>query len=709
MEGFLKKYFAEEYSPMRKGFFLAAFSAVFIYAYQAVLAVMMNLGIVTVMNLLIALLLVAFDVYFADVTKRYTLCGVLLTVLVNFVSLPGLYLARNSLFSGSIVYFALGIVICAVAMEGAVMRILVATSLLFQMAVIFYQSRRMGPVVISSGASIRLLVEFSLAVVFCGIVSGFCIKRKVGYYFVEKQKAELAKNEAEAINQAKNVFLSNMSHEIRTPMNAILGTSQLLMASDIDEMSKDRVLNILNACNALLSSVNDLLVFSRIESDRITIEDDEYNFKELLSDIVNMISVRVMDKGIDFLVYVDKDVPDELYGDSKKLRQILINLLNNAVKYTKTGSITLIVKRKMGTDGHFELYCSVKDTGVGIADRDKAKIFNAFERADNGDNSINEIEGTGLGLSICKEIVDAMNGTLGFDSTYGEGSEFYFSVPQTPISFNGAKKKDETSEAVKSYSALVYEKDDKSNDMLMTTLAQCSVRAESVCGVAEFRTRLLSGDFTHLFVARTRYTELEGFIEKNLGDAKLIVLADINQTNVEGCPGMVMVRPIYYYNISALLSGDMHSSLRRISITGDFLCPGVRVMAVDDNLTNLQVVESLLERYDMQVITAGGGKECLYRLETQPVDIIFLDYMMPEMDGVDTLKNIRAMDAEWTNNVPIIALTANAVDGVREMLLGEGFDEYLSKPIEIGRLEKTILRFVPESMVKPVIKGEENG
>lgn len=706
MEGFLKKYFAEEYSPMRKGFFLAAFSAALMFAYQIILAVMLNYGVVAVSAITIFLILASLDIYFADVTKRYSLCGFLLVAMVNFVALPWLYLMRGSLFSGYLVYFGLGIIFCAVALEGTIMHVCVAASVIFDMALVAYQGYHEGAVMISAANSVRLLIESSFAVMFCGVLSGFCIKCKVGYYSIEKEKAERARAEAEVTNEAKNVFLSNMSHEIRTPMNAILGTSQLLMGSDIDEMSKDRVLNILNACNALLSSVNDLLAFAKIESDRITIDKDRYNFKEILSDIVNMISVRVMDKGIDFLVYVDKDIPDEMYGDSKKIRQILINLLNNSVKYTKKGSITLYVK-KVEKEGRFELFFAVKDTGIGIADKDKPKLFNAFERVDNGGNSLNEIEGTGLGLAICKEIVDAMDGTLGFDSTFGEGSEFFFSVPQELVSWpenNADKLVDEGKERY----ALVYEKDEKCNEMLMTTLEQCGVRAESVCGVSEFRSLMLKKKFTHVFVARSCYTELDDFVKKNIGDSKLIVLADINQTNVEGCPGTVIVRPAYYYNISALFGGTMHTSLRKISVTGDFVCPGVRVMAVDDNLTNLQVVESLLERYEMEVFTASGGEECLYRLETQPVDLIFLDYMMPEMDGVDTFKNIRAMNAEWAKTVPIIALTANAVDGVREMLLGEGFDEYLSKPIEIGRLEKAILTYLPDHMIKPVIKGEEN-
>lgn len=694
------KYFRKEFSPTRKGFFLAAFSATSIFFLSIVLSVLLKYGIAISIGLCIGLILNLCDIYFADITGRYTVCGLFLILLVNGIALPGIYVFRGEFVTGLCVYFVLGVLYCAVIFEGWLMHVTAFFSFLVLGAAMIYVYQ-LQPITseLLQKRENMLIIGNIMTVIACGINAGICVKYKIVYYEEEREKAEKARNDAEVINEAKNVFLSNMSHEIRTPMNAILGTSQLLLETDIDDMAKDKVFNILNACGALLSTVGDLLDFSRLESGRIKLEEETYDFHELLEDIINMISVRVMDKAIEFLVDIDEKVPSKLYGDGKRLRQVFINILNNSVKYTKSGNITLKISLENKTENDFTLVVSVKDTGIGIKEQDYSKVFGDYERINTANSGLGEVEGTGLGLSICKEIIELMGGSISFESVFGEGTEFVFKVTQK-ISQDA---KLITVENPEQYNALIFEKDEKCDEMLQRALEHCSVTADSAMGGAMFRSLFLSKHYTHIFIAKKNYSDLEDFLKKHINDTKVVVLADVNQTNLEGYPGTILVRPAHIGNVGAVFNGHTHGSMRKIAIRGDFICPGARVMAVDDNMTNLLVIESILSKYDMTVFTASGGKECLVKLENEQVDLIFLDYMMPEMDGIDTLKNIRKMDKEWVKKVPIIALTANAVSGVREMLLGEGFDEYISKPIEIARLESCLNKFLPEGSIKPVI------
>lgn len=700
-EELYQKYFHKDFSAGKRCFFLAGFSSVAMVITMMITSVVLRAGFTTVFFQFLALILLVVNVYFGQQSERYVLCSAFLGFFVNLVYLPSMYVFRNELICGIIVYSIFGTLLCAIAMEGVAMLVSIITVLCFYAFCFYYVYINNDPLAYLSISSVKLLIEMEIATVFCGLVGGFCMKKKVEFYSQETEKAKNKMAEAENTSEAKNIFLSNISHEIRTPMNAILGTSQLLLGADISDMAKDKVMNILNACNALLSTVNDLLDFSRIESGDITIEEEEYNLEELLSDIINMISIRVMDRQIEFLVDIKPEVPDLLYGDSKRLRQIFINILNNSVKYTKEGYIYLMVDAETIAPNKINLKVAVRDTGIGIKPEDKDRIFRDFERIDTKDSGLDGVEGTGLGLSICKSIVTAMNGDISFESTYGVGTEFRFSVPQIIVGYE-----DEFADVDKSQiRVLVFEKNEECDKRLTDALDQCGVAVDSAIGAVMFRSSFMSGKYTHVFIDRNNYRDLKSFLGSHLGDAKLTVVTDINQTNVDGYQGTILVRPAHYKNVSAVIAGKSHNSIRKMSISGEFICPNARIMVVDDNLTNLQVVESILTKYQIQVFTASGGRECLYKLESEQVDLIFLDYMMPEMDGIDTLKAIRAVDKKWMTKVPIVALTANTVGGVREMLLSEGFDEYLSKPLEIDKLEKCLKIFLEDEMIKPVVEG----
>lgn len=693
------QFFDRSFSQEKKCYNLGSFAMLTVCLVLTVASVLTRTDSVIMSVSLVCVIFIYSLYYVGHISENYSVITTVTAIVYNLLYIPFIMLKNGKIVSGIGVFSTFAFLYIVITMTGIRLYIMMFLTLIAYISMVVYMYTAVGiseelatPV---AGVTFLGIVT---STVFIGNLSGICVRALIKIFEEEQDKAKAAMHNSELLSGSKDTFFSNMSHEIRTPMNAILGTSQLLLETDIDEDDRDKVLNILNATNALLSSINDMLDITHIETGEISIEESEYDFGEMISDIVNMISVRVMDRNLEFVVKVDADIPKNLYGDGKRLRQVFINILNNSVKYTKEGTITLNISKEVFEEDKVLIVASIKDTGIGIKEADKAKLFSEFERLDTSSSGLDNVEGTGLGLSICKEILKAMDGEITFDSTYHVGTEFLFRVPQKVV--DNTENVAAVSEEYSKYRILVFEKSEECDDAIIVALSNLGIEADSAFGTEMFRQMFLSGVYTHIMIDRLNYDNLSSFLEPRMGECKLILLTDINQTDAMGIPGAVMIRPVFSPRISDYLHGKRHSLVRRINIRGNFIAPDATVMTVDDNITNLQVVEKILAKYKMRVITASGGKEALLKLANEKVDMIFLDYMMPEMDGVDTLKNIRAMSSEWTKTVPIVALTANAVGGVKEMLLSEGFDDYISKPIELSKLERMLIKYLPENYIK---------
>ena len=404
-------------------------------------------------------------------------------------------------------------------------------------------------------------------------------------YLYTKQLIEL-KEEAERANEAKSSFLARMSHEIRTPINAVLGMNEMILRETESDNVREYATNIHSAGKVLLSIINDILDLSKIESSKMELMEGEYNLGNMLLDIENLISLRAEEKSLNFKIETDEDMPKMLYGDEKRIKQCIVNLLTNSVKYTHEGSVTLQVDYVDNDDKSINLWISVSDTGIGIKEDDLYMLFDPFTRFDMKKNKT--IEGTGLGLSITKRLLEMMGGNLTVESVYGTGSTFSFVVPQ-----------------------------------------------------------------------------------KAVGDE---VLGDYKKTADKESP-------------------DAHE--RRA-----YVAPNAKILAVDDTRVNITVVKGLLKRLKVQFDSALSGQECLNKVREKHYDIILLDHMMPEMDGIETLHNMQQME-EYIQSKPIvIALTANAIVGAKEEYIKEGFADYLSKPIDSVQLEETIRQYLPEELIE---------
>ena len=394
--------------------------------------------------------------------------------------------------------------------------------------------------------------------------------------------------EATESNRAKSTFLANMSHEIRTPINAIMGMNELVLRENSSESIKEYSENIKSASQSLLDIINDILDFSKIEQGKMEIINENYDMRELLLSVMTMIKVKADEKGLRFDTNISEALPTVLCGDSKRIREIMINLLNNAVKYTHKGSISFTVKMSDNIEIPI-LIIRVKDTGIGIRDEDRNKLFKQFERLDFVKNK--SIEGSGLGLAITSNLVSLMGGTIECNSSYGMGTEFIVTIPQ-----------------------------------IITDHAPIG----------------------------------------NLDDYSL---SNFAEDEASAC---------------------------------DFVCPAAKILIVDDNDMNLRVASGLIETTKAVVTTCMSGFEMLDLITKEKYDIILLDHMMPDMDGIETLAAAQKIAINLNKDTPVIALTANAIVGAKEMYLQNGFTDYLSKPMDVAHLNQMLRTYLPQDKIIPI-------
>jgi signal transduction histidine kinase/CheY-like chemotaxis protein len=512
----------------------------------------------------------------------------------------------------------------------------------------------------------------------------------------QNQRLMELREDAEAANRTKSNFLASMSHEIRTPMNAITGMAELLLRRELPDDARGEVQDIKQAASNLISIINDILDFSKIEAGKLELIPVKYMLSSLVNDTINIIRMRLIEKPIRFYTNIDGSIPNSLIGDEVRLRQTLLNLLSNAVKYTEKGHIGLSITTVKGElPAKVWLKISIADTGFGIKAEDQVKLFDDFSQVDKKKNM--GIEGTGLGLAITKKLCAAMGGDITVESEYGKGSVFTMYVPQginTPEHF--ASVKDAANKKV-----LVYESRTVYAKSVDWSLENMKVPHTIVTDSDAFSEALSREEWYYVFSGYGLYEKINPVMEK-LPNEKRPPLALMIEWGTEAhIPGIRFVSlPVQSLSIADVLNGKVSShSYFDNSKTGSairFTLPGVRLMVVDDLATNLKVAEGLLAPYKTSVETCLSGKKALELVKQQDYDLIFMDHMMPEMDGIETTAAIRLWEKENNKKVPIIALTANAVSGMKEMFIKNGFNDFLAKPIDISKLDEMLDRWIPK-------------
>ena len=517
----------------------------------------------------------------------------ILLIVCDFILFPLMYFSCGGLMSAMPIWMTLGGVFIWILLDGAACFIMFVIDIVVILACLFGELKYPQLVMEFNSGADAVIDNIIGSVVVSAVVGGMFMYQRTSY---EKQRKRLEEQEVQLsiandelanASEAKSNFLANMSHEIRTPINAVLGMDEMILRESQDENILKYAADIDAAGHQLLAIINDILDFSKIESGKMEIHPAEYELYSIANDCFNMINMRARKKNLEFTIINDPDLPSYLVGDEVRVRQIVMNLLTNAVKYTKDGSVKLNMYYSKIDEGNINLVIEVTDSGIGIAEENIDKLFNSFQRIDEKRNR--SIEGTGLGLPITKKFIELMGGSITVQSKLHVGSTFTAIIPQRVAS------------------------------------------------------KEPMGDFNG------RHS-----IKKS-------------------APG------------------------KKFKTT--FTAKDARILVVDDVKMNLNVVRLLLKNTLLQVDMAEGGAEAVAMTKMKHYDVILMDHMMPEMDGIEALHKIRSDKMNLNPTTPVIALTANAIVGVEEMYLKEGFEAYLSKPIKGEAIEKMLLKYIPEEKI----------
>ncbi len=546
--------------------------------------------IVEIITLIIALIAIPLITYIGVKTDRIILMTKILSCALILVVVPVAFLYGGGTEGTVIPWLIFVYLYIGLMLTGAWRAASLAVHTLIVIGLFMYGYRH--PELSESLSRNVRYIDIALSVIEVGYICFVMTWFQNLMFSHENEMAREETKKVEELNRSQNRFFSSMSHEIRTPINSVLGLNEIILRQpDASAEIRRDAANIQGAGRMLLALINDILDFSKIEAGKMDIVPTNYSIASMIREIVNMIMLRAQEKGLEFNVELDPSIPSELYGDEVRIKQILINLLNNAIKYTREGSVTLHIEKEAAEEGHVILIFTIEDTGLGIKQDVIPYLFDAFQRVDEDKNV--GIEGTGLGLSIVKQLVELMGGTITVDSVYTQGSTFTVALKQTVT------------------------------------------RADAVgsIDIKEYDTMGEGGEYK---------------------------------------PGFTAV--------------------------------DARVLIVDDNEMNLMVESKLLDGTLISVDTVPSGKEALARTLSEHYDLILMDHLMPEMDGIECLQHIRNQAGGLNNRVPIIALTANAGSEMKELYLSSGFEDYLVKPVSGRALEETLLTHLPPSKVN--ISGE---
>ena len=529
------------------------------------------------------------------------------------------------------------------------------------------------------------------------------------------KELETAKRRAEDAAETKSAFLANMSHEIRTPLNAILGMTSLALQTRLSAEQQDYLTTVKSSSESLLAIVNDILDFSKIEARRLELDHAELDLRETVGDAAKALAIRAAEKGIELACDISPDVPEWLLGDAGRLRQVLLNVLGNAIKFTTDGEVVLRVNVEHADQLRTRLRFSVSDTGIGIPPEKQQQIFHAFTQADS--STTRRYGGTGLGLAIALRLVELMDGRMWVESEVGRGSTFHFTAafarPHAPAIGSDARQP----KALDGLRVLVVDDNETNRRILEAMLGSWHMKPDTVSDARSAMARLRDASPTeqfHVVVSDTQMPRVDGFAlarrikrDPRLRDVRVVLLTSAGRSgDAERCRRIgvdaSLTKPVKHSDLLDTLATLVGVTIRRVRARSapharaQWLDRPLHILVAEDNPVNRKLVTTLLQKRGHTVKAVENGREAvasIQKVKSPGFDVVVMDLQMPEMGGLEATRTIRANESPDAPRLPIVALTAHAMQGDRERCLEAGMDGYLSKPIDVDELIATLEEF----------------
>ena len=505
------------------------------------------------------------------------------------------------------------------------------------------------------------------------------------------------------IERSKDDFLANISHEIRTPLNTIHGMSEVLMEAELGDEEREGAEHIHTASMNLQSLVSDILDFTELQTGEIYLHENAYSITAVMSDVLAMATAKRGKKPVEIIVDCDPNIPGRLVGDDQKIQRAIMNIVGNAIKFTEKGCINIEVTYRREEYG-INLIVSVEDTGIGMKPESLENIFSTYSQADTKRSRKNE--GAGIGLAITKAMIDLMKGFISFKSEYGKGTKVQFVIPQKVL-VDDPLVSVERPEDIRVLIYLDLDRFESSQVKEFYTISlrhateQLGVDAHFCRSLAELKRRMENEKVTHVFMSAVAYALDVPYFDAKSKSVSIVAFVDKGfSVDVSGGNVELLYKPFYSFSLVGFMNDSRKPSPVATAQNRKFKAPRARVLVVDDVDINIKVVKGLLRSYKMTIDGALSGREAIEMVKKNRYDLVFMDHMMPEMDGVETFHEIKKLPGEYYKNLPIVALTANAVSGSRNMFMDEGFFYFVAKPAELTILDRVLRNALPTEYIE---------